>query len=206
MNKILKKLAIFCIPLILGIMVYNIVDHPKKSSGSGALGAAHSSIKELSDKSLIIVKGTIGSNSVEKKVSTIKFRQYDFEIKEIIKNKGNVNFKSNGKIKISEAITMGGIPVEGRPIKKGEYMLFLNVFEAEGENYYVNNSINNLYKYEDGKYVNVAVDREKYEAEAKAEAKEKASVNMIDTKSDEVKDSNIPLLEFTEDALSNIER
>jgi len=128
------------------------------------------------------------------------------EIKEIIKNKGNVNFKSNDKIKISEAITMGGIPVEGRPIKKGEYMLFLNVFEAEGENYYVNNSINNLYKYEDGKYVNVAVDREKYEAEAKAEAKEKASVNMVDTKSDEVKDSNIPLLEFTEDALSNIER
>lgn len=29
---------------------------------------------------------------------------------------------------------------------------------------------------------------------------------MVDTRSDEVKDSNIPLLEFTEDALSNIER
>jgi hypothetical protein len=195
MNKIFRKLAIFCIPLVLGIVFYNIVQHPEKSSNSGALGVAYSSIKELNDKSLIIVKGSISSNGVEKRLATFKLIQYDFEIKGIIKNKGNINLKSNDKIKISNSVA-------DDVIKEGEYMLFLNVVEDEGENYYVNNSLNNLYKYENKKYINVAVDIEKFKAEGKVKSKE--SVDSV--KSDEIQNSFSPLLEFTEEELLNIEK
>jgi len=120
-----------------------------KPTSSIACGRVFTSIEELDSNCEIILKGTVKPKEGEIKLG-LKYEQYPIEIIEVIKNTSEKQLNEKGEILLVSSKIMDIDTIEA-----GEYLLFLNPLEIEDKQYYVNNSINNLYKLKNRKYVNV---------------------------------------------------
>jgi len=149
-KKIYKVILIITILFVsISITVLYFLKTQDKPTSSIACGRVLTSIEELDSNCEIILKGTVKPKEGEIKLG-FNYEKYPIEITEVIKNTSEKQFKESSDIFLISSKIMDIDTIEA-----GEYLLFLNPLEIEGKLYYVNNSINNLYKLKNKKYVNV---------------------------------------------------
>lgn len=150
MKNIYKVILIIAVLFVsISTTVIYVLKTQDKPTSSIACGRVFTSIEELDSNCEIILKGTVKPKEGEIKLG-FNYEKYPIEITEVIKNTSEKQFKES-----SEIVLISSKIMDIDTIEAGEYLLFLNPLEIEDKQYYVNNSINNLYKLKNRKYVNV---------------------------------------------------
>lgn len=152
--KIITALVVFISVFSIGLSYFL---GEGNHGGSGALGKTLTSIDELDSSAKIILKGNVKPKSGDVKLS-FEYEQYPVEITEVLKN------TTGNKLNIEDTILLS-VPtkmLEIKGVESGEYILFLNTLERNEQLYYLNNSINNLYKLKNKKYINVFGEKYKF--------------------------------------------